>query len=192
MSARYEITDTNGLRIDGIPWRERGLLVQYGAIRQQSADLDKLRAELAAVVGERDRLRDAMADKIAHESYITGLTAGPGGLVMGMEGDGPRLLSAAFVAMYRDCGAVNYLEMTIQDPANGERFAVTVQRVEGKTPNQLRRDAEAERDHLRARLAAIDAAPTVAWQDVHAPQDLYHGRPQQVDVRPLIARPAKD
>lgn len=50
----------------------------------------------------------------------------------------------------------------------------------------------AERDQLRARLAAIDAAPTVAWQDVHAPQDLYHGRPQQVDVRPLIARPAKD
>jgi len=47
---------------------------------------------------------------------------------------------------------------------------------------------------LRARLAAIDAAPVVAWQDVHDPSDLYWRRPDpaQVDTRELIARPAKD
>lgn len=51
-----------------------------------------------------------------------------------------------------------------------------------------------ERDILRARLAAIDAAPVVAWQDVHDPSDLYWRRPDpaQVDTRELIARPAKD
>ena len=51
-----------------------------------------------------------------------------------------------------------------------------------------------ERDILRARLAAIDAAPVVAWQDKSWRQDLYHRRPDpaQVDTRELIAKPAKD
>ena len=80
MSAdRYEITDTNGLRIDGIPWRERGLLVQYAAIRQQARDIAELRAELqmccelkreyqerAAVAAEQaDQLRADLAAAVA-------------------------------------------------------------------------------------------------------------------------------
>ena len=49
-------------------------------------------------------------------------------------------------------------------------------------------------EQAEARLSAIDAAPTLCWQDVHDPSDLYWRRPDpaQVDTRELIARPAKD
>jgi hypothetical protein len=49
-------------------------------------------------------------------------------------------------------------------------------------------------EQAEARLAAIEKAPVVAWQDVHDPSDLYWRRPDpaQVDTRELIARPAKD
>ena len=46
-----------------------------------------------------------------------------------------------------------------------------------------------ENDALSERLAEIEKAPTVAWQDVHEPQDLYCNKPQQIDFRELIARP---
>ena len=51
-----------------------------------------------------------------------------------------------------------------------------------------------DRDVAEARLAAIDAAPTLCWQDAHDPSDLYWRRPDpaQVETRELIARPAKD
>ena len=55
-------------------------------------------------------------------------------------------------------------------------------------------EALAERDQLRARLAAIDNAPTVAFQDVFDHSDLYWRCPDpaQVKTRELIARPAKE
>lgn len=60
MSAdRFEITDTNGLRIDGIPWRERGLLVQYAAIRQQARDIAALKDALADEVTANEAFRKA-------------------------------------------------------------------------------------------------------------------------------------
>ena len=85
MSAdRYEITDTNGLRIDGIPWRERGLLVQYAAIRQQARDIAELRADYAlkcteyndttefarGLIAERDELRGEIARHERNNTHI--------------------------------------------------------------------------------------------------------------------------
>lgn len=49
----------------------------------------------------------------------------------------------------------------------------------------------AERDQLRSQLAEYENAPTVAWQDVHEPQDLYCRKPAQIDARELIARKVK-
>ena len=85
MSAdRYEITDTNGLRIDGIPWRERGLLVQYAAIRQQARDIAELRADYVlkcteyndttefarGLIAERDELRGEIARHERNNTHI--------------------------------------------------------------------------------------------------------------------------
>lgn len=61
MSARYEISEgeLDVLAITG-PEGTRyidGEEIEARVIRQQSADLDKLRAELAAAVAERERIR---------------------------------------------------------------------------------------------------------------------------------------
>jgi hypothetical protein len=72
-------------------------------------------------------------------------------------GEGPTILATALVELYRTGGGANYLEMLVGDPKNGERFAVTVQRVEGKTPHECRAEAEAKASALRAQNAALRA-----------------------------------
>ncbi|WP_068059341.1 hypothetical protein [Nocardia xishanensis] len=56
--------------------------------------------------------------------------------------------------------AVNYVEveMDVQNRDTRERFVLTVRRAEGKTPHALRKEAEAEVERLRARLAELEAA----------------------------------
>lgn len=99
----------------------------YGAIRQQARDMEQLRAELAAAVAERDRLRIDL----------------------------------------RDCELV------------------------------LRMEHEISRER-RARLAAIDAAPTVATVVAHADESgMWPALDYEDEDLPpigthLIARPAKD
>lgn len=95
------------------------------------------------------------------------------------------------------------------DQLRTDLAAAVAERDEARTAYQVRNTewhqhelialALAERYKLRAeqaeaRLSAIDAAPTLCWQDVHDPSDLYWRRPDpaQVDTRELIARPAKD
>ncbi|MFE2994110.1 hypothetical protein ACFXG4_03750 [Nocardia sp. NPDC059246] len=54
--------------------------------------------------------------------------------------------------------AVNYLEMEMHvgDPDTGERFVLTVQRKSGKSPHQLREEAEAEVARLRERVEELE------------------------------------
>lgn len=54
-------------------------------------------------------------------------------------------------------GAQNYVEQTVMDRETGQRYAFVVCRPEGKTPDQLRREAEADRDQLAAAVTAIAA-----------------------------------
>ena len=48
---------------------------------------------------------------------------------------------------------LNYIEMRFHNEATGP-LLLTLQRVNGKTPHQLRTEAEKERDILRAKVAA--------------------------------------
>ncbi|MBZ4284314.1 hypothetical protein LAJ55_16045, partial [Streptococcus pneumoniae] len=59
----------------------------------------------------------------------------------------------------------NYLESTLTIAGHGESYVMTIRKHDGKTPHAMRAEVEAERDTLRARLAAIEAAPVVhcAW-----------------------------
>lgn len=50
-------------------------------------------------------------------------------------------------------GAENYVEQHIHDRETGERYTITIQRPGKKTPHELRRKAEAERDSLARRCA---------------------------------------
>lgn len=54
--------------------------------------------------------------------------------------------------------AENYLEMEmwVRDPDSRERFVLNVRRGSGKTPHQLRQEAEAQVARLRDRIAALE------------------------------------
>jgi len=145
MSAdRFEITDTNGLRIDGIPWRERGLLVQYAAIRQQARDIAELRAKLETADYWRDVYPEGMtAEQVANELADYKMILENVSLVY-CHVTGGRISKGNTLA-----SAVIGEADAIMDSAIGE--AVHEER-------QLTMQAESERDQLRADLAAAVAA----------------------------------
>lgn len=51
----------------------------------------------------------------------------------------------------------NYCEILTTKAKGGAEIVITVQRMDRKTPHQLRREAEQERDELRAKLESLGA-----------------------------------
>jgi hypothetical protein len=69
-------------------------------------------------------------------------------------------IAEASVTFFEGEGGVNYVEFTVHHDTKGS-FVHRIQRLEGKTPHELRRDAEQEAARLRATLeAGADAART--------------------------------
>lgn len=120
-----------------------------------------VRAKLAALVllnpwrtvrqlrEENERLAKVITDPL-----LTGIHMGNGTLNVGLEGPGPQLVAGMFLGMlekYPD--AKNYIEATF-----GSRMGpilVTVMRPGGKTPDQLRREAERKlAEHLNGNVRA--------------------------------------
>lgn len=84
-------------------------------------------------------------------------------------------------AVLDDCQAENYAEIDIEVPQSSgsvsmdiqdsqnltDSYMLTLQRRSGKTPHQLRREAELEREKARAELAwvaAMEPAELLAWR----------------------------
>lgn len=92
------------------------------------------------------RERDSLAAKLAEaEKEVERLRGGAGA---GTLPEFAQMLAGAARGWLNDAGADNYVEVTLGNAA--ERFAVCVQRVEGKTPHEMRVEAERERDEARA------------------------------------------
>lgn len=90
---------------------------------------------------------------------LTGINIGNGSIDIGMEGPGPMLLAGMFLGMFeKHPDAKNYIEVHMTSPKGD--VIVTVRKREGKTPDELKREAEqklavaeAELEELRKRLA---------------------------------------
>jgi hypothetical protein len=125
-------------------------------------------ADLIKQIESRDaeiaRLREEVARLL--DPNIVALNVRDGGLDMALEGTSCRLFAESFASEFQRGGGVNYLEcrFTSQEVMPGEAFVVTVQRVNGKTPHQLRADAESELAALRARIAAAPVT-SLSWID---------------------------
>jgi hypothetical protein len=119
-------------------------------------EIEALRQDGSKLTAERDALRDAVAKNVTDATMLTGLTTGGDGLTVGLQGGAASLLAEMLAEQYKGSGAVNYLQLSFESRVTlpGEAFIVTVQRVAGKTPHQLRAEAEAERDALRQYLEA--------------------------------------
>lgn len=97
-----------------------------------------------------ERLIQALADPV-----LTGVRIGNGTLDVGMEDfAGAQLMAGMFLGMFESHPeAVNYMEVRFRS-SQGD-VLVTVVRPEGRTPDQMRRLAESERDVLRAEVRRL-------------------------------------
>lgn len=102
-----------------------------------------------------------VAGFVSAKTMLTGITTGNGGATVGFEGGACGLLAASFAEQFKDAGAENYLELGFSHPSTGP-LQVTIQRTHGKTPAQLKREAE---QRLEAVLADLE------WITGNGPDD---------------------
>lgn len=124
--------------------------------------LSRLRARLAerisgetvaAVRAERAAL-DARVKELTDLSVRDVNLSATDGLRVALAAECVPQIAMLFAAHFRASGAENYVEMGLHDPVTGEFFTVTVRKViGGKTPHQLREQAERERDAAKRALA---------------------------------------
>lgn len=114
-----------------------------------------------------------LAEYVANEAYLRGLDVTQVGVESSITGLASQMLAASFAGEFKGSGAVNFLEFTFHHAELGE-VTVTMQRTQGKTPGQLKAEAEAERDQLRAvcaeayQLAGMLDAPVEALDNLIA------------------------
>lgn len=109
------------------------------AIARARAKAKRLKAELAEANAKIEQLAGMLANP-----ELTAINIGNGSLDVGLRGVAPQIFAAAFARQFKDSGGINYVEMRMvtADPSVGE-LLVTLQRLDGKTPHQLRMEAEA-------------------------------------------------
>ena len=109
---------------------------------------------LEAAEKENSKLREALAEKVASETILRELSVGNGSINATFEGGAVQLMVDALATQFVESGAANYIEMQFHSEATGP-LLFTLQRVDGKTPHQLRAEAEQERDKLRELNSAL-------------------------------------
>lgn len=141
------------------------------AVRNQSPDLVRLLfngdyEEWAAVaikaageVFEADR--QAFIDQQVAEAAIAGWDMSAEGMdlrvTMARE-TATGLVMAAKTFLDANPGATNYVEQTVIDQETRDRYVIVFQKPGGKTPHELRREAEDALAFERARLAEVQGA----------------------------------
>lgn len=141
----------------------------HARLRALSAP-DALRIILARTVeleAENDKLRAALAEKVVSQTALQELSVSKGTFEATFEGGAVHLLADALAEQFADSGATNYLEMQFDNDRTGP-LVLTMQRLNGKTPAALRREAEAERDARQAEAQALSAQLKDAQQQLEA------------------------
>ncbi len=72
-----------------------------------------------------------------------------------LAGDLVRVIATGMFAFIENTGAKNYVEIKMNHPEHGI-VVMTMQKWEGRTPHEMRLEAEAERDQLKMIAALVD------------------------------------
>lgn len=126
-----------------------------------AAMLENYARQAAAAILARDPDAEDLARVILGDASVARIqsllrTPDGGVAIQAARGWPSRVFCEAFRAMFVDPRFPNYVEVTYlygQD----EGYVVRMQRREGKTPNEMQREAERERDKLRARVEQLEA-----------------------------------
>lgn len=114
-----------------------------------------LMADLNRVGHENEELRKALAQKVTSETMLRDFNVGNGSINASFEGGAVHLLVDSLATQFVESGAHNYIEMQFHSEATGP-LLLTLQRVDGATPHELRVKAENDRDTLRAKIAEME------------------------------------
>lgn len=119
-------------------------LIQWGLRRFRY--VRELEEQIATVSSE---LSQALAGNIT----IRDMVIRNGGFTMELSTRMAQIIGSCFYETLQEMDAENYIIEMQLSSEDGSRMTVTVQRQEGKTPHELRKDAEAK---LEAALQAIE------------------------------------
>jgi hypothetical protein len=108
-------------------------------------EVELLRAEVERLTAALDAVKELDAPKLVRVLYESERVEAT------MEGFACRVFSEMVSLYFSKAGGINYVEMTAEGKETGP-ILVTFQRTEGKTPHQLKKEAEAERDSLKATI----------------------------------------
>lgn len=146
-------------------------------------ELGRLLNEHAAMAAELERLvEEKAAAFVDRTTMLRGMEVRDGIIEMSIEPARELLLTwcASVRAVLDDCQAENYAEADIEVPRPGsvsmdiqdsrnltDSYTLTLQRRAGRTPHELRREAERDRDVFRAELewvGGMTPAELLAWR----------------------------
>ncbi|MEP3668954.1 hypothetical protein [Roseibium sp.] len=114
-----------------------------------------LKDEVAELKAENERLTallEARYKDVRLVEFVNGQLVLEGSIIAHMAEYMAQMLEG-----YDDGPVANYTETRLTHPRMGE-LILTMQRLTGKSPHELRREAEAERDLLQERLNEVDDA----------------------------------
>lgn len=102
-------------------------------------------------IKENERLIRQFSELQCGKISITQMAIENGCMTMQATTDLAHLIAEMFLRSMKESGAENYMEFQFSQKCGGARIIVTAQKSEGKTPHELRREAEMERDALKAK-----------------------------------------
>ena len=104
------------------------------------------------LIAENDRLHKDLDDLASNRTTLHELAVRNGTITAAMGTETARIIADSFAELLREHGAKNYLEMQFHSPkVPGETLCMTLRWHDGKTPDQLKCEAE-------AKLAALSSA----------------------------------
>ena len=147
---------------------ERDHFADRNAVAKECLSAAIARAEKAEA--ERDDMRAEL--KSLCDPTLKDMRLENGQLDLSLSGPAVERIAAVMAGHFRSLPAQNYIEMSLmeREPPN-DRFVVSVQRMQGKSPHELRREAEAERDAAKRDLAEANRLLIVADKAVAATLD---------------------
>lgn len=104
-----------------------------------------------------DDMKDvSLEEYVVTQAFMSGMSPDEaGGANIKMNGLACQMMAAAFAGQFKGAGGTNYVEFNFNHEETGP-MTITMQRQAGRTPAQLRIDAERQRDELLAALESLN------------------------------------
>jgi hypothetical protein len=129
----------------------------WDRIDELEVGIATLRAQNKALMEENDDLHEQLSQKLVEQTFIENLAVKNGGLEIEARGAMMNIIADCFAQTIMESKAENYLEMSFHSKRflPNEMLLLTLQKCTGKTPHQLRAEAEDKNKTLMEALGRI-------------------------------------